>query len=222
MRPEVRSFAILRFDAFEVSLRAGELYKKGRKIKLQEQPFHILAMLLVQPGEVITREELREKLWPADTFVDFDHSLNTAIKKLRRALGDEADKPRFIETLPRRGYRFLGAVEEVSPALQPPNTSAPDLVGNVFLLCSETDSHFVLLPIDENALKEKQKVEAANDDLGLSLLSASGKLLLVLSGTKVRVLEPRQLPSSYEVRILDGEYTGETAVVQRRNLKGPC
>jgi DNA-binding winged helix-turn-helix (wHTH) protein/tetratricopeptide (TPR) repeat protein len=98
----------LRFDVFTLDLRAGELYRSGYKIKLQEQPFQILAMLLEQPGQVVTREQLRERLWPEDTFVDFDHSLNTAVKKLRQALNDEADKPRFVETLPKRGYRFVG------------------------------------------------------------------------------------------------------------------
>ena len=97
----------VRFDCFEVDFRAGELRKQGVKIKLQEQPLQILAMLLEHPGEVVTREELRNKLWPADTFVDFDHGLNKAINKLRDALGDSADNPRFIETLARRGYRFL-------------------------------------------------------------------------------------------------------------------
>src|SRR5271167_1406364 len=100
--------ATLRFDVFTLDLRAGELYMSGHKIKLQEQPFRILAILLAQPGQVVTREQLRERLWPEDTFVDFDHSLNTAVKKLRQALNDEADKPRFIETLPKRGYRFVG------------------------------------------------------------------------------------------------------------------
>src|ERR1700741_3593781 len=83
---------------------------KGVRIKLQEQPFHVLTVLLQRPGEVVTREELRNQNWPADTFVDFDNSLNTSINKLRDALGDSADSPRFIETLPRRGYRFIGAV----------------------------------------------------------------------------------------------------------------
>ncbi len=105
---------------FEVDLRAQELYKSGRKIKLQVQPFQVLAMLLEQPGEVVTREEMQKRLWPADTFVDFDHSLNTAIKKLRQALGDDKKKPRFVETLPKRGYRFLatvkGAVAPAAPA----------------------------------------------------------------------------------------------------------
>jgi len=93
-----------------VDVRAGELRKQGARIKLQEQPFHVLTVLLQQPGEVVTREELRNQNWPADTFVDFDNSLNTAINKLREALGDSADSPRFIETLPRRGYRFLAPV----------------------------------------------------------------------------------------------------------------
>lgn len=124
---------ILRFAAFEVDLRAGELRKHGLRIRLQDQPFQILAMLLERPGDVVTREELRQHLWPADTFVDFDHSLNTAINKLREALSDSAENPRYIETLPRRGYRFLAAIEavhrEAAPAAPaetpPPSAPAP-------------------------------------------------------------------------------------------------
>jgi eukaryotic-like serine/threonine-protein kinase len=117
----------LRFDVYTLDLRAGELYKDGRKIRLQDQPFQILAMLLEQPGQVVTREQLRERLWPEDTFVDFDHSLNTAVKKLRQALNDEADKPRYIETLPKRGYRFIGPAVESLAAPSPPGRreSAP-------------------------------------------------------------------------------------------------
>ena len=110
MALEVRSRSILRFGVFEVDVRAGELRKQGVRIKLQEQPFHVLTVLLQRPGEVVTREELRSENWSADTFVDFDNSLNTAINKLREALGDSADNPRFIETLPRRGYRFITPV----------------------------------------------------------------------------------------------------------------
>src|SRR5258708_3891979 len=113
MALEVRSRPILRFGVFEVDVRAGELRKQGVRIKLQEQPFHVLTVLLQRPGEVVTREELRSENWPADTFVDFDNSLNTAINKLREALGDSADNPRFIETLPRRGYRFIAPVADV-------------------------------------------------------------------------------------------------------------
>ena len=101
----------MRFAVFEVDLAAGELRKNGARVRLQEQPFQILIYLLDHAGEVVTREELRQKLWPADTFVDFDHSLNTAINKIREALGDSASSPRYVETLARRGYRFLAPVE---------------------------------------------------------------------------------------------------------------
>jgi len=101
----------VRFGAFEADLSSGELRKHGLRVKLQDQPFQILAMLLERPGGVLTREELRQKLWPTDTFVDFDHGLNNAINRLRDALSDSAEAPRFIETLPRRGYRFISQVE---------------------------------------------------------------------------------------------------------------
>src|SRR5882762_2237578 len=127
---------VTRVDVFEADLRAGELYKAGHRIKLQVLPFQVLALLLEHPGEVVTREEFVKRLWPGDTFVDFDHGLNTAIKKLRRALGDDDKKPRFVETL-----------------------------------------------------AEREKLDAANDDVGLSLLIASQKLLMVPSGTQVRILE---------------------------------
>jgi len=104
----------LRFSSFELDLRARELRKHGLRIKLQDQPFQILALLLEKPGEVVTREELRDRLWPADTFVDFDHSLNSAVKKLRQALNDDPEVPRFIETLPRRGYRFIAPLRNGS------------------------------------------------------------------------------------------------------------
>jgi TolB-like protein/Tfp pilus assembly protein PilF len=101
---------VIHFSGFEVHLRAGELRRNGRKVKLQEQPFQILAMLLECPGEVVTREELRASLWSADTFVDFDHGLNSAIRRLRDALGDCAENPGFVETLGHRGYRFVAPV----------------------------------------------------------------------------------------------------------------
>jgi DNA-binding winged helix-turn-helix (wHTH) protein len=108
-----------RFGAFEADLRSGELHKHGIRLKLQDQPFQVLALLLAHPGEVVTREELRQKLWPADTFVDFDTGLNSAIKKLRDVLGDSAEKPRYIETLPRRGYRFIARVENGAQPASP-------------------------------------------------------------------------------------------------------
>ena len=110
---------IVRFGVFEADFSAGELRKNGRRIRLQEQPFQILALLLERPGEVVTREEVRQKLWAADTFVDFDHSLNTAIKKVREALGDSASSPRYVETIARRGYRFLAPVERDDASTKP-------------------------------------------------------------------------------------------------------
>jgi len=111
---------------FEADLQARELRKSGRRLRLQDQPFFVLAALLERPGTVVTREELRQRLWPADTFVDFDHSLNTAVNKLREVLGDSAASPRFIETLARRGYRFVAEVEkDLSPS-----ESIPKVVPN--------------------------------------------------------------------------------------------
>ena len=126
MPPAVNA-RLYRFGIYEVDVRSGELRKNGAKLKLQEQPFQVLAMLLERPGEVMTREELRQRLWPADTFVDFDHSLNTAINKLRDALGDSAANPRFIETLAKRGYRFIAPVAAVAPPLRPEEPVAPPL-----------------------------------------------------------------------------------------------
>ena len=105
----------VRFGVFEVDLRVGELRKKGIKVKLQDQPFQILQVLLEHSGEVVTREELRERIWPADTFVDFDQGLNNAIKRLRESLSDSPDNPRFIETIPRHGYRFIGMTGSSTP-----------------------------------------------------------------------------------------------------------
>src|SRR6267378_143245 len=121
----------VRFGVFEVDLRSGELHKQGIKIKLHDQPFQILAVLLERPGELVTREQLHQKLWPSDTFVDFDVGLNSAIKRLRDALGDSAEEPRYIETLPRRGYRFIAPLadrpEQGTPETQGPAEPATEL-----------------------------------------------------------------------------------------------
>ncbi|HTS38821.1 MAG TPA: winged helix-turn-helix domain-containing protein [Candidatus Solibacter sp.] len=121
---------VVRFGLFEVDLQESELRKNGTRIRLQEQPFQILTMLLGRPGETVTREELRRRLWPVDTFVDFDHNLNSSIKKLRQALGDDSENPRFIETLHRRGYRFIAPVDgsgtpAVAQEAQSPGGVAP-------------------------------------------------------------------------------------------------
>jgi len=104
----------VRFGSFEADLHTRELRKHGLKLKVQEQPFQVLAMLLARPGELITREEIRSRLWPQDTFIDFDHGLNAAVRRLRDALNEDAETPRFVETLPRRGYRFIAPVEKLS------------------------------------------------------------------------------------------------------------
>jgi TolB-like protein/DNA-binding winged helix-turn-helix (wHTH) protein/Tfp pilus assembly protein PilF len=114
MKQPASSSKLVQFGLYEVDLRTSELRKQGRKIKLQEQPCRILGILLEQRGEVVTRDDLRKRLWSEDTFVDFDHSLNTAIMRLREALSDSSDNPVFIETLPRHGYRFIAPVEEIS------------------------------------------------------------------------------------------------------------
>jgi len=105
----------VRFGVFELDLASGELRKNGRKLRLQEQPLQVLTLLLERAGDVVTREEMRQKLWPADTFVDFDHSLNTAVNKLRETLGDSASSPRYVETLARRGYRFIAPFQPAEP-----------------------------------------------------------------------------------------------------------
>lgn len=116
----------LRFGVFEVDLRAGELRKHGLKLRLQEQPFQILTLLLERAGQVVTREELQKRLWQEDTYIDFGHGLNKAISKIRDALGDSADSPRFIETVARRGYRFLADVKVVALSPLPATEMTPD------------------------------------------------------------------------------------------------
>ena len=137
MEPAVPSPRLVRFETFEVDLRAGELRKAGVRVKLPGQPFQVLAILLESPGEVVTREELEKRLWP-DTFVDVDHNLNTAINKIREVLGDSAESPRFVETLPRRGYRFIGPLtplpaNERQPATQSSHVRRYVTVGAAFL-----------------------------------------------------------------------------------------
>jgi len=110
IQPGTETSRTYRFGVFELDLRVGELRRNGLKVKLQEQPLQVLTLLLDKPGEIVSREDLRNRLWPADTFVDFDHSLNAAIRRLRDALGDSAENPRFVETVARRGYRFLSPV----------------------------------------------------------------------------------------------------------------
>jgi cholera toxin transcriptional activator len=133
------SSRFVRFGVFEVDLTAGELRKNGMKLRLQGQPFQVLAVLLERPGQVVTREELQQKLWPSDTFVDFDHSLNTAVNKVREVLSDSASNPRYVETLARRGYRFIAPVQSeptrlpvVNSEIQPAATASLTIPRGLF------------------------------------------------------------------------------------------
>ena len=235
MPTAARSANLVRFEGFEVDLLAQELYKAGRKIKLQIQPFQVLAMLLERAGEVVTREEMQKRLWPADTFVDFDHSLNTAVKKLRQALGDDKKKPRFVETLPKRGYRFLVVVKgpaaasskvdvnaaAVAPSVSraTPDTAASPWVGRVAKLSCENGHSFALFAIDAPTAAERQKLDAADDDVGLSLMIASQRLLMVADSTPLRILEVEQVLARCQARILEGEHYGKTALFPLKLLK---
>jgi len=133
MNSEVLNRRRYRFGIFQLDTFSGELYKHGIRIKLQDQPCQVLTILLERGGEMVTREELRQRLWDRDTYVDFDHSLNISINKLRESLGDSAANPRFIETLPRKGYRFIAAVSveeekaDVTPAIPPQENRSPAL-----------------------------------------------------------------------------------------------
>src|SRR5438093_11409934 len=112
--PPVGTRQILRFGVFELNLQSGELRKQGARIRLADQPFQVLRLLVERPGDLVSRDELRQALWPADTFVDFDVGLSSAVRKLRDALGDSADNPQFIETIPKRGYRFIAPVKPIA------------------------------------------------------------------------------------------------------------
>ncbi len=131
--PDLISSSVVGFGIFEINLRSGELRKHGLRIQLPGQPFTILALLIGKRGEIVTREELKKALWPKDTFVDFEHSLNSAIKKLREALNDSADTPRYIETVPRLGYRFIPPVQPIplpeTPMLELPRLPVQERLG---------------------------------------------------------------------------------------------
>jgi len=217
---------MLRFGSFAVDGRAREIFKKGKKLGVQPQPMQVLVSLLENAGEVVTREELRQKIWPADTFVDFEHSLNTAIKKLRQALGDNAARPKYIETLPRRGYRFRGKVEasgEKAAANVAANVGASaarqgQLAGKVFTLEAQRGIPCVMAPMDENCRKEWERLQSLEDDVGIAVMIAEKRLMLVEGGHRVRVLAAEDGTQWCEVRIMDGEHYGRTALVEKKAL----
>src|SRR6266480_1644227 len=142
-----------KFGSFEMDERARELKKGGIRVRLQDQPFEILALMLERPGDVVTRDELRQRLWPEGTFVDFEHSLNAAVKRLRAALGDDADNPRFVETLHRRGYRFIAPVAspdngQTARGMRAPAFHQAASVPPTAKASSGTSARLVVLPFD--------------------------------------------------------------------------
>jgi TolB-like protein/DNA-binding winged helix-turn-helix (wHTH) protein/Tfp pilus assembly protein PilF len=184
---------VVQFGIFEVDLRSGELRKAGTRVKLHDQPFQVLVMLLEHPGELVTRDEIRQKLWPGDTFVDFDHGLNSAINRLRDALGDSADTPRFIETLPRRGYRFIGTVSASARSEGVPATET------VPATRTEPNSARV----------------GRNTRYGWIALALASVLVAALAGLRFRVVHARLLP-----RTLHTVPIRALAVLPLQNLSG--
>lgn len=168
----------VRFGPFELDTRARELYKRGLKLKLQGHPIDILAMLLERPGDLITREEVQQRLWPteSETFVDFEHGLNTAVRKLRQVLGDEAETPQYIETLPRRGYRFVGAIT-VEEAEQAPATEssvvATDLLQEAIALKPAESAAGVSASVPAAAEKQPHRKQLSMRPLLVLLLVAA-------------------------------------------------
>ena len=160
---------VLRFGVFEVNLESGELRKSGARIRLQEQPFKILTALLEHPGEVVTREELRRRIWPEESFGDFDHAVNVAVGKLRIALNDPADFPRLIETLPRRGYRFIGPTSTTAIAAEKPGRNTPEEPQN-----SGKKVVLVVLPFDN--LSGDPEQEYFSDGMTEEMIAQLGRL----------------------------------------------
>lgn len=183
---------ILRFGLYEVDLAAMQLRKSGIKIKLQEQPFQILSMLLERRGEIVTREELQKRLWPEDTFVVFDVGLNSAVKKLRQALGDDSENPRFIETLYRRGYRFLAPVEAGIPATPLPSRSNGQ-TAEVAGLTSAADAGALARE------KPTIRIAGAKRKLLTGLVFAGSILLAAYAGFRFRPVQPPQITGYLQI-----------------------
>src|SRR5579884_114387 len=224
--------SIIRFGAYEVDLQRGELRKNGLKVRLQGQPFQVLSILLKHPGELVTREDLRVTVWPLDTFVDFDHALNTAVKKIRAALGDEADNPRFIETVPRRGYRFIAPVEHASgsvPVAAPPVRPSPyrifAIVGVVAVVLAVAGLAWKVVPrhAEKAVTPEFQRLTFDIGELGDARFMPDGSSIVYSAGWpphKIEMLVQRlgaPVPQQLDVQntmLLAISRTGELAVLK--------
>jgi len=204
-----RNSQVVRFADFEVDLRAGELRRGSTRIRLQEQPFQVLAILLQQAGEIVTREELCKRLWHSDTFVDFDNSLNTAINKIREALGDSAEDPHFVETLPRRGYRFIAQIQGASA-----RTPRPSKMESLSAKSAGAIDSLAVLPL-ENASGDPE-TEYLSDGIAETLINSLAQL------RKIRVV-PRTLSFRYRGAGVDllkaGRELGVRAVLAGRMVQ---
>jgi DNA-binding winged helix-turn-helix (wHTH) protein/Tol biopolymer transport system component len=230
--------SIVRFGGFELDLQTGELRHAGQKVKLQEQPFQVLATLLEHPGKIVTREELRSKLWPEDTFVDFDHSLNAAIKRLRDALGESADAPVFIETLARRGYRFIAPVNGSSPSngIEIPPLPSESLflthrtvIGCIALLiiASLVWAMWRLPSRHTDIIERKLTSNSSENSVNSASISPDGKYLaysdntgLYLKLIRTGEVHSMSLPAKFAARVDDWFPDGSRLLVSRRDELG--
>jgi Tol biopolymer transport system component/DNA-binding winged helix-turn-helix (wHTH) protein len=231
--------SITRFGTFEVNLQTGELRHAGQKVKLQEQPFQVLAALLERPGEIVTREELRSKLWPEDTFVDFDHSLNAAIKRLRDALGESADAPVFIETLARRGYRFITPVNGSS---YPGGIAAVPRQGKSYFFVRHWIAIACLSPIviavlvwapwrhssrRTDVIERRLTSNSSENSVSSAAVSPDGKYLAYADNTGIYLKQirtgeahPVPLPPNFVARVDDWFPDGSHLLVSRQEQPG--
>jgi len=234
------SSSIVRFGTFEVNFQTGELRERGQKVKLQEQPLQVLAALLERPGEMVTREELRSKLWPADTFVDFDHSLNAAIKRLRDALGESADAPVFIETLARRGYRFIAPVNGSSAPSGIEIAAAPERSKSFFsthriaIACLAPIVVAVLvwavwrLPVRrKDTIERKLTSNSSENSVSSAGISPDGKYLAYSDNTGIYLklirtgeTHPVPLPPNFSAHVGDWFPDGSHLLVSRKEQPG--
>lgn len=234
------SSRIVRFGVFEVDLKAGELRRRGLKVKVQEQPLQVLAVLLEHPGEVITREELRSKLWPVDTFVDFDHSLNAAIKRLREALGESAETPVFIETVARRGYRFIAPVNGGSAASGIGIKAAPARSKSSFLrtwvVIASLSAILIAVLVwalwrypsrRTEVIERKLTANSSENSVNSAAVSPDGKYLAYADNTGIYVklirtgeVHPVTLPPKFSASVDDWFPDGSHLLVSRADQPG--
>src|SRR5580704_14583049 len=240
MLPKFQLPRVLRFGTFEVDVPAGELRKNGMKVKLQEQPFQVLCMLVEHPGEIVTREELRNRLWPADTFVDFDRGLNAAVKRLRDALGDSADSPVFIETLARRGYRFIAPVNGSSPSNGIEIAPLPERSKSLFLTHPLAIGCLALIVIASlvwaawrlpsrhtDIIERKLTSNSSENSVNSAAVSPDGKYLAYSDNTGIYLKLIRTgevhavpLPPNFSARLDDWFSDGSHLLVSREEQPG--